>query len=162
MRSLLLAALALPACGAAPRVPESAENASGSLEHAMHNCPSTVEDAHTRVAPVDGGIALEITASDPDAVVEIRELARYHAQIDAKHDRLRHTGGGTGGGRIGHCPVVHPGAEVTTWGIPNGARIVMRARDPGDVGALRERVLQRVHGLTEVRAQLSQRASASR
>lgn len=137
------------------RVPTPAENLSGNLERKMENCPSTVPGARSRAEVIDRGVVLIVTGPGA-AEREIRERAMFHATQVPGVGRV-HSGRGTGGGRIGFCPIVHPGTDLSVESIPGGARIKMQATASDEVAQLRTTVSNRVRELTEVQARLQPR-----
>lgn len=114
----------------------------------MENCPSAVPGAHTAVLDIDGGVALEITALNPEAQGWIREAAQLHAKMGpptVEHEM--HTGRHGGPGLSGHCPIVHDGTQVTVVTMDGGARVTVLAVDAAKVDALRSSTRERVMSL---------------
>lgn len=126
-------------------MPSQSTNLSGALERNMENCPSWVPGALTTAVDTDRGVALTIVGQTPEAERDIRFLSRYQAQIHRPpNGPVRHTGQGTGGGGMGHCPIVHPGTHVMTEDVPGGSRIEIAARNPDEADELREIVRRRI------------------
>lgn len=142
-------------------VPTTAENASGALERGMANCPSAVPGARSRVDDIQDGVAVTILAANPRAEAQIRQRARFHASRPPNTQMRKHSGRGTGGGRIGFCPVVQPGTELVVQEVPGGTRIIMRAADEREVQRLRAAVRGRVNQLSAARAMIRERERAA-
>src|SRR5262249_26124416 len=84
--------------------------AEGAGTQRMAHCPSAVEGAKTVVKDTKDGVRLTITGP-ADKVAEIRSRAKHTADVAKKGEgsRVEHTGGGTGGGGLGRCPIVVEG-----------------------------------------------------
>ncbi len=116
----------------------------------MANCPSAVVGATTGSLAIDGGVVLDVTATDPAAAREIVELAHRHAAMGPPDpSRGLHTGrhGGPGGTESGHCPVIHVGTTVTVTDIAGGARITVLATDPAKAAELQRETRERIQWL---------------
>lgn len=121
---------------------------SGQLQLRMANCPSMVQGARTTMIPTKRGVALTIIGAGPEVESKIRRLARYQAEVvAAAPNRETHTGRGTGGGRMGYCPIVHPGTRVEVQDIPAGVRVTVQARKKKHVERLQRLTAQRVNAL---------------
>ena len=127
-------------------------------------CPMQVADTTVRSADVEGGVALDFTTSTGD-VAELRQRVRRMADM---HNQ-RHQGGMMMGGphEVGGAPGEHqhdggasgqrgccegmmksggmmmPPATATVEDITSGARIVLRPKDPAQLGTLREHARMR-------------------
>ena len=104
---------------------------------------------------------MTVLAANPQAEAQIRERARFHASRPPVTQMKQHSGRGTGGGRIGYCPVVLPGTKLMVQDVPGGTRIVMRAADEGEVQRLRTTVRNRVGQLSTARAMIRERERAA-
>ncbi len=93
-------------------------------------CPMMSQGAQVTEENIDGGVALVFTTTDPSRV----DMLRAHVQ------RMATMPGWSGQGR---GPMAMPPSTATAVDIPNGARLELRARDPNDVTALRERAQYR-------------------
>lgn len=140
MRTSLRVALAsivlVVGCGpkAAPPAPAGP---AGLREMKMTNCPSAVVGAATAVREVEGGVVLDITATDPAAAAEIFARAERHGAMgEPANTEPMHTSQHRGPGTLGHCPVIHVGTTVAVVQIDGGARVTVTANDPGAVPAL--------------------------
>ncbi len=114
----------------------------------MANCPSAVPGAITGMRLVDGGVILDITATDPDAaraIVDRAHLAATHLPPDPV--RGEHSGAHGGPGTTGHCPVVHVNTVVSVEDIAGGARITVMARDPAGTATLQAETRERIEWL---------------
>jgi hypothetical protein len=147
-KSMFLGAFLIASIGGCQSsVPTKIENVSGQKEHDMANCPSAVTGAYTSARNIDGGVEVTITGQKPLAIDAIRRLALEQAELNGQTIEVEHTGRGTGTGRLGYCPIVHPGTYVHVESIPGGARVFMTARKPADVSKLRDVVRRRVVAL---------------
>lgn len=158
-----VACLTLAGCQA-DRGPESPEeeaqalldqNLTGTTIRGLGSCPSAVPGARTAVTDLPDGVAIEVTAVDGDQKKLIRERARQRVTARPTAEAVEHNGRGSGGGRMGHCPViVVTGTQVEVEDIQEGARILVRARDPRLVTTLqqvtRERALALARGAGRV------------
>ncbi len=112
-------------------------------EHAgtmrMAKCPSAVSGAKTVVKDGKDGVVVTVTGPE-GAATDIRERARHVAEAAKKAaaPKPEHTGTGSGGGKVGRCPVVLEGATgVTVKDVDGGAEITVSAAEK-DVAALRK------------------------
>jgi hypothetical protein len=106
----------------------------------MAHCPSAIEGAKTTVKDSKDGAIVTVTGS-PDKVDEIRSRARHAADVVKKGDagRLEHTGGGTGGGGLGRCPIIIDGeTTVDVKEIEGGVSVEMKTKK--DVAAVQKEV----------------------
>lgn len=124
------------------------ENMSGDKQRAMNNCPSDVAGAKTEIVDLPDRVELLITAAAPDAVTQIRMLAREQAKIVENIGDVQHTGTGTGRGTRGYCPIVHAETPAVVEDIEGGARVIMRPRRTEQIGELRNETRSRVEALT--------------
>jgi hypothetical protein len=152
---------------ATPSTDAARGNMTGKKERDMENCPSMVSGAETSMRDIKDGVELTIVASskperpdrpdkpdEPDdkKATDIRKLARKQAAIHPSGKKIEHTGNGTGGGKIGYCPIIHSGTHVTVTDIKGGVRIKMRATDPREVSELRDVARRRVDAIREKQA----------
>jgi TusA-related sulfurtransferase len=142
--ALATCALLAPAIASA-KTPQNDEM-TGKQEHRMANCPSTVPSAKTSVENRKGGVALTVTGADAGAIKEIQRRANLQANIAVQPARgaIEHTGEGTGSGQFGFCPGMEQGSSMTVDNLPDGARIVVRADNGGDVAKLRKSTRDRL------------------
>ena len=112
------------------------ENMTGPRTRGMASCPSAVPGAATEVRNAPDGVELVITSPGKGGARQIRFLARRLAGLRPAADVVRHSGEGTGSGKLGYCPVVIAGTDVVVEDIAGGARVVVRARHRELVGAL--------------------------
>jgi hypothetical protein len=106
-------------------------------------CPMDVPGAAVTPTDVNGGVALVFTTGAGD-VAELRQRVRSMAEMHNRH----HAGGmmmggrGAGGGRGGMMGggMRMPAASASVEDVEGGARLVLRPRDPAQLGALREHV----------------------
>lgn len=155
--STLVAALVLGACfrdpprsqlGTEERPPSSGENMSGTIARDMLNCPCTVPGATSRLVFLERDIEL-IVEGPPAAVGKIRRLAAYQVEHHGANRarRGRHTGRGTGAGRMGFCPIVHAGTDLELTEITDGVRILIKPRDARHARRLRIVTASRVQAV---------------
>src|SRR5262245_31362370 len=88
----------------AQKQPAPEANMSGTMPRKMANCPSAVPGARTRIANSADGVAVTVTATDPEAAAKIAELANRHATPRFATGAAPHSGARTGNARIGFCP----------------------------------------------------------
>jgi hypothetical protein len=128
---------------------EQQANLSGAKERGMSNCPSAVTGAVTRAVPLRDGVAVEITAKEPDQVAEIR--ARAGRQVAYRHRNEAglppHTGVGTDSGESGYCPIVVTDTTVSSEEIKGGARITVRPKEKTSVQAVQRMTNERIDAL---------------
>jgi hypothetical protein len=144
-RASIALLLVLGACASA-RAPGTSPNASGGPKYGTHHgpgaghmhglradtapqasCPMTVPDAHVRSEDVEGGVALSFTTESGD-IADLRR--RVHAL--AEHHQRAAQGKGRHDGSM-------PAATASVEEIPEGARLLLEPRDPGQLDALRRR-----------------------
>jgi TusA-related sulfurtransferase len=150
MRSVTLFAILASGCSLVE--PEGAGlEVRGKREHQMANCPSAVPTARTTVRTLEDGVELLVTAREPHAQEDIRELAREHTRMgDPRSVVPEHTGMHGGPGTIGHCPIIHDDTIVTAVAVVDGVRIQVRARRSERIGALQRETLARAKRLTRM------------
>jgi hypothetical protein len=105
----------------------------GGRPRSMTNCPSSVQGAETSIKDRADGVELTITSQAPGGAVHIRDLARVQAAHlpQPPGTPLAHTARGTGGGALGHCPIVHvAGTMVSATEVEGGAKVIVTAKDP--------------------------------
>jgi hypothetical protein len=121
----------------------------GLQEHGMAHCPSTVPGASTRLFRLSDGVALEVSASEPTAVADIHARARQQlaAAAHPASAGVAHTGGGTGVGDVGYCPIVLVDTIVTAEERPDGVRVTVKPKDLKNLTALFETTENRVDAL---------------
>lgn len=127
------AELALPGAG-----PEAGQ------KH-MANCPSAATGAKTTLKDLKDGVELTITGSDEKTTKEIRERATHlvaAAKLDPKD--VKHTGGGSGGGSLGRCPVVLQDTTVDAKDAPNGTVVTVKPTKPADLPKLKTETKERL------------------
>jgi hypothetical protein len=143
--TLLLTPLALlVACASAP---QKGGNMAGLKERQMAKCPSAVATAKTSVADTDDGVEVSIVGTAEGAEAKIRDLAGEQAEVEVDLDKPTHTGEGTGGGVVGHCPIVHLGTNITLLNIPGGVKVVMKPKVADKLADLKKTVHDRVDAL---------------
>jgi TusA-related sulfurtransferase len=115
----------------------------------MANCPSAAAGAKTVVKEQKGSMVITVTGADDGAVKEIRaragrlvEASKAGADPTAKGD-ARHTGGGTGGGSLGSCPVVLAETSVAAKEVAGGTEITVKPRKAADFSSLKKETLER-------------------
>jgi len=111
--------------------------------HMIH-CPNAVEGAKTAIKNTKEGVEITVTAKDQNAVQEIRKRAAHLADVAAKPETGKDTGGGDFGGGKGHCPVVMKDTAVTAADVKNGSKITVKMeKGKGDVKTLQKTVKER-------------------
>jgi hypothetical protein len=123
-------------------------NLTGQRQQGMKRCPSMVPGARTVIENRSDGVALTVTAPDGAGGAEIRRRARFLASTPPAEGEVEHTAEGTGGGKMGHCPVVRVHTVVSVQDVEGGAHILVKARHPGDVEALQRASRARVEALS--------------
>lgn len=114
----------------------------------MRNCPSAVPTATTVGTPAPDGVNLTITSSDPDARRRIVKLAELHSNLRETIPFMpEHSGLHGGPGTIGYCPIIHAGTIVTYKQIPEGVKIHVATRRPGEVWLLQRATKMRINAL---------------
>jgi hypothetical protein len=104
--------------------------ASGAGAQRMLHCPSAVPGAKTTVKDEKDGVTVTVTGP-ADAVSEIRTRAKHTAEVAKKPEaaKVEHSGGGTGGGGIGRCPIVVEGDNtVDVKEIEGGVEVSVKAK----------------------------------
>lgn len=138
-----------PTGGAEDEAEELREkNMSGPRTRGLASCPSAVPGATTEVMNAPDGVELMITSPEKGGARQIQFLARRLAELRPAADEVRHSGEGTGGGKLGYCPVVIAGTDLVVEDVAGGARVVVRARHPELVGALQEVTRARADALS--------------
>jgi hypothetical protein len=122
--------------------------AEGAGAQRMANCPSALEGTKTQVRDSTDGATVVVTGP-ADKVGEIRSRARHAADVAKKNEggKIEHSGGGTGGGGLGRCPIVVEGDTVVdVREIADGVEIDVKTKK--DVAALRKEVKARAAAFT--------------
>ena len=132
------AAPAKPAdAAAAPVAPADAAAAAATdtLSKETGNCPSTIVGVETALdakASTDGKVVLTITTKDEGAVPTIRARAKHLVTVQgAPADTVKHTGEGTGGGKLGICPVY--GDKIAVEETEGGVTVTLEGVDQAEV-----------------------------
>lgn len=100
----------------------------------MRMCPMQVPGASVAVADVDGGVAVRYRSDQADQVEDLRGRVRRMAERHrTMHQRHAQHDGAAEGGRM----MMMPPATATVEEIPQGARVVLRPQDAGDLADLR-------------------------
>jgi hypothetical protein len=173
---LAFAGLALAACGgdeppetqAPPPASAGAEGArrgaagpprgGGRGGMAMHElCEMVQAGADVETEELEDGVALTFTTTDPAQLEELRARVRAMAQ---RHRERASAGPPPGRGR-GPGPRA-PSVEASAVDVEDGARLELRATDPDDVDALRERTRRRAAHMRECPMGMERRAAAGR
>jgi hypothetical protein len=111
----------------------------------MSHCPNVVEGAKTAVENTKDGVDITVTAADAKSMTEIRNRAKFMAQVSSNGAPwTTPDGNGHGGGDHGHCPVVVRGTKIAVKDVDGGAKVTLQSRDPGKVVALQKTVATRV------------------
>jgi hypothetical protein len=106
-----------------------------------------VATAKTTVADTDDGVEVSIVGTGEGAEAKIRDLAGEQAEVEVDLDKPTHTGEGTGGGVVGHCPIVHLGTNITLLNVPGGVKVVMKPKVADKLADLKKTVHDRVDAL---------------
>jgi TusA-related sulfurtransferase len=110
----------------------------------MQHCPNAVEGAKTSIKNTKDGVEITVTAKDENAVQEIRKRASHLAEVAAKPETGKDTGGGDFGGGKGHCPVVMKDTAVTAADVKGGTKITVKPEaGKGDAKSLQKTVKER-------------------
>lgn len=98
----------------------------------MRMCPMRVPEASVAVADVDGGVAIDYRSDQADQVDDlrsrVRRMAERHRVMHQRH--AQHERGAEG-------MMMMPTTTATVEKIPQGARVVLRPEDAGDLADLR-------------------------
>jgi hypothetical protein len=120
--------------------------AEGAGAQRMANCPSAVAGTKTSVKDSKEGVIVTVTGP-ADAVAEIRSRAKHSAEIAKKGEpaKVEHSGGGTGGGGLGRCPIVVEGdTTVDVKDITGGVEVEVKTKK--DVAELQKETKLRAAG----------------
>lgn len=114
-------------------------------------CPMQVPGTTATAADVEGGVAISFTTTRNvnDVRQRVRRMAEMHNRRNAdgmmmEHPRPDAEAGGhkhegpSGGMMSGGGMMMMPAATATVGDIEGGARLVLRPKDPAQLGALRE------------------------
>ncbi len=110
----------------------------GKMDNKMANCPSAVAGAMTAVADTKDAVEVTVVAKDKAGTEEIRARGKKlveAAKIPAPAE-IKHSGTGTGGGEVGHCPVVLDDTTVEVAEVEGGAKFTVKPAKPEDLAAL--------------------------
>lgn len=108
---------------------------------ANHLCPMSLPGTTARVIEVPGGVALELSTSDPSAIDELRRRARIMAQ-QGQLGMMAGPGGGVGAAGRRRSPEAAARARPVTTRVedtPAGVRVMLVPQDPTQLDALRAR-----------------------
>jgi hypothetical protein len=118
-----------------------AAGAAGAGAQRMAHCPCAIEGTKTAVKDAKDGAIITVTGP-ADKVAEIRTRAKHAAEVAKKNadaGKVDHTGGGTGGGGLGRCPIVVEGdTTVDVKEVEGGAEVTVKTK--GDAAALQKEV----------------------
>lgn len=121
----------------------------------LATCPNAVESAMTSIVDVPGGVEVRVVSKDLARATEIRRRAYALVEAAAKGSPSEapgggggatatgDAGGGTHGGHGGGCPVLTKNTVLSQLAIGGGAKITVKAKDPGGVAALRKETRDR-------------------
>jgi hypothetical protein len=115
------------------------------------NCPMGVSSA--QVAVVDVGEGTAALAFSTSSVGDVVELRRQVKAMEEKHNRDHAEGGRMlgdqdRGGAMMKVEVPMPAATATFEEEPDGARLVLRPRDPATLDAVRKHLMMMAARLT--------------
>jgi hypothetical protein len=112
----------------------------------LRACPLGVPSAHIDVVETADGTDLELFATLPSHVTELRRRVRdqTHAHGPGHHDGLGHAGRHGLGHEHGLRLWTLPPLRATVYDAPAGARLALVPIDPRDRAALRDAVAKRV------------------
>ena len=114
----------------------------------MQRCPSAVPGTTTTVTETATGVDLVMTTPDPDARVQLANLARLQATMgNPRWFFPEHSAMHGGPGTEGFCPVIHANTRVSWEPIAEGVRIHVAANDKEDVLALQRASEARLRAL---------------
>ena len=129
----------------------------------MQHCPNAVEGAKTSIKNTKDGVEITVTAKDENAVQEIRKRASHLAEVAAKPETGKDTGGGDFGGGKGHCPVVMKDTTVTAADVKGGSKITVKPeKGKGDAKTLQKTVKDRQAGIPKAEAPKKSSAPAEK
>ncbi len=110
----------------------------------MKNCPNAVDGATTTIAKTADAVELTIVGKDDAAAAEIRSRAKMLVEAaKAPAGDVKHTGVGTGGGGMGHCPVVMQDTTVAAADVDKGTKITLKPTDATKLDWLNTTVTER-------------------
>ncbi len=111
----------------------------------MAHCPNAVKGATTSIADKSDAVAITVTATNDDAVKQIRDRAREIVAAAAKTEsaQITHDGTGNGGGGFGRCPIVLKDTAVDEKDAPGGAVFTVTPKDAKNLPALKQQVRDR-------------------
>jgi TusA-related sulfurtransferase len=115
------------------------------LDEKLRHCPLTVDGARAEIADAPGGVEIVVTASQDEAVQDIRRRVRHIEEFTRKAGKdtgVPH-GAGAGGGWMRNCPVVTKDTLVAGTDIDHGVRIHIRPLRAEALGELRSEVRRR-------------------
>lgn len=137
------------ATAAAPATPTAAPTGQAdATKGKMANCPSAVEGAKTEIKDVEGGVELSITAASADGTKDVRARSKAIAEAAKTEATTRkHSGTGEGGGAFGRCPVVLKETDVTVADMEGGSKVVVKAKNAGELDWLRRESRERLADL---------------
>ncbi|MFO0726285.1 MAG: hypothetical protein U1E65_21045 [Myxococcota bacterium] len=147
MKTTWWLALSMLLASSCASTPVKGGNMSGLKERQMAKCPSAVPTAKTTVEDTADGVEVSIVGSAEGSEATIRDLSGEQAAVEVDLDKPSHTGEGTGGGVVGHCPILHLGTVVTVVNIPGGAKIIIKPKVAEKLADVRKTVHDRVDAL---------------
>jgi TusA-related sulfurtransferase len=136
------------------------EAATDQMVNKMAHCPSALKDTETKIEQAKESVMVTVTAKDEATVGKIRERAKHLAGLEVKAGgEVKHTGGGTGGGKLGKCPVAPvDGVEISAEDTEGGSKVTIKAKDEAAAGEAAKMAQERLDAL---RAHGSGKGSAS-
>jgi TusA-related sulfurtransferase len=110
----------------------------------MANCPSAVKGAKTAIKDAKDAVEVTVTAGDATGTNDIRERSKRlveSSKVDSKV--VAHTGGGSGGGELGRCPVVLLETTVSAKDVPGGSLLTVKPSKADHLAKLKKEMVER-------------------
>jgi hypothetical protein len=110
------------------------------MRNEMKNCPTSVTGAKSTIKNTKKGYEMNISAPDAEARKEIQARAHKLVTMASQPDdpTIQHTGQGTGGSRMGWCPVVQQGTKILAKDTKDGVRLTVELDTTKAVGELQK------------------------
>jgi hypothetical protein len=120
-----------------------AQHNMGPMMQMMQNCPMQVHGAKVAVTDTTVGVDVTITTESGN-VDELRRRVEYMAKMHSAHESKRHMGGANPGPTGRDHQMMRPtsmiAGTVTYEPVPNGAKLTLIPKDPGQLEAFRKQV----------------------
>jgi hypothetical protein len=110
----------------------------------LAHCPSAVKDTDTVITSTQGTVVVTVASRDEATIKQIRERAKYIADLVAKDPKeVKRTGDLKPGESVGRCPLILNDVTFTSEEVPLGVKMTLKPDDAEDVSWIVDEVKSR-------------------